>query len=236
MSIPTATVTATPYDVMAVPANPPVMNATISSNVTIPAPQQTAAWTGPVPAPTDLIFRGSKEAEANLPKEFYWTLANSTISADQLHQICAQQVQYCATAGCSDDTDTISQNFCDPANGMATMCTCKKSVARLPQYQWPVQAQDCLSRLQACSDACDNQKRTPVPQRNQCKLACSDQIGSSCGKPEQYGVSYAVTRRGSVPHYGRGSQANPQSAGVRVPVHRLLIAATALGVVAFVSA
>ncbi|WFD44441.1 E1 ubiquitin-activating enzyme [Malassezia psittaci] len=95
-------------------------------------------------------------------------------------------------------------------------------MSRLPQYQWPVQAQDCLLRLQACSDSCNNQRTTPFAQRNTCAQACADQIGSSCGKTEQYGSNYAVKKPGQTPSYLIVDQSNPQSAAFHTSVNLIM--------------
>ena len=138
------------------------------------------------------------------------------------------QTNFCATAGCSDDTDEISHNFCDVSHGMATMCTCKKSLSRLPQYQWPVQSQDCLLRMQRCVDLCNNQRETPFMRRSVCMQSCQDQIGSSCDKTVQYGVSYMVDKPGKLPTYQIVDQSQPQSAGARLYVNLALMSFTAL--------
>jgi len=168
------------------------------------------------------MYRGSQQALENLPT-FYFQIANSsqTDSAKQL--ICDTQTHFCQTAGCSDEEDEISHNFCDVANGMGTMCTCKKSVSRLAQYQWPVQSQDCLLRLQTCIDTCNNRREIPFTQRSECTQACNDQIGSSCSKPEQYGVSYMVTKPGQMPTYKIVDQSQPQSAGAQLRSSVMLV-------------
>ncbi|WFD19225.1 E1 ubiquitin-activating enzyme [Malassezia caprae] len=198
---------------MARPSSLPPPDANITSNVTVPPPTTSASWNGSVPKTFSIMYRGSQQALNNLPA-FYFQIANSsqTVSAKQL--ICDTQIHFCQVAGCSDDDDEISHNFCDLDKGMGTMCTCKKSVSRLAQYQWPVQSQDCLLRLQACIDTCNNQRETPFPQRSECTQACNDQIGSSCSKPEQYGASYMVMKPGQMPTYKIMDQSQPQSAGV----------------------
>lgn len=224
ITVPAGPSTSAAFNVMSAPASLAPSNASISANYSQAPAQATAAWTGPLPALMSQMYRGSNEALNNLPT-FYWTLANASFSHTQLQQICDQQTHFCATSGCSDGDDTISKNFCDVNKGMATMCTCKTSYSRLPQYQWPVQMQDCLFRLQACTDACNNQRATPFTQRGQCSQACADQIGSSCGKVEQYGATYAVQKPGQTPSYHIVSQAEAQSAGARTHANLALVAA-----------
>ena len=234
ISVPEAVSTSAAFDVMNAPSSIAPVDGNITANVSYPAPQATATWNTSLPPLISQMYRGSKEAEAHLP-EFYWTLANTSLSRSDLQMICDMQTHFCATGGCSDGDDEISQNFCDPAKGMATMCTCKKSYSRLPQYQWPVQSQDCLLRLQVCTDTCNNQRATPFAQRGDCRQACADQIGSSCGKTEQYGASYAVRKRGQMPSYHIVSQAEPQSAGFRVQANLALVAAAALATALWVA-
>ncbi|WFD29987.1 hypothetical protein MSPP1_001001 [Malassezia sp. CBS 17886] len=212
VDIPKAPSTSVPFNIMSAPASLGKPNATVSSNVTLPAPAQTASWSGPLPALISQMYRGSNQSLENLPK-LHWNLANSSLSRDQKQNICASQTHFCATAGCEDDSDNVVHNFCDLDKGMATMCACAKSASRLLQYQWPVQSQDCLIRLQTCSDMCNNQRATPFQQRSTCSQACADQIGSSCGKPEQYGVSYMVSKPGALPEYAIKSQADAQKNG-----------------------
>ncbi|WFD00059.1 hypothetical protein MYAM1_002805 [Malassezia yamatoensis] len=221
VSIPSAYSTSSAYNVMSAPASVAATSGNITSNVTSTTAKLTATWNGTLPQLISQMYRGSEEAEANLP-HFYWNLANASLSETQLQMICDSQTKFCATSGCTDNDDQIAHNFCDTSKGMATMCTCSKSASRLPQYQWPVQAQDCLLRLQACSDACNNQRTTPFAQRNACAQACADQIGSSCGKTEQYGSTYAVKKPGQSPSYLIVDQSNPQSAAFHTSVHLVM--------------
>ena len=142
--------------------------------------------------------------------------------------ICEMQVHFCQVSGCSDASDEISHNFCDVNKGMATMCTCKKSLSRLPMFQWPVQSHDCLIRAQTCLDMCNNQRSTPFEQLADCRQACADRIASSCGKPMQYGASYAVSKPGHAPSYLIVDQSQPQSAGTHVRPSVVSISAAAL--------
>ncbi|WFD27105.1 hypothetical protein MNAN1_002101 [Malassezia nana] len=207
----------------------PSADANITSNVTLPSPSETATWNGTVPRGFSIMYRGSQQALDNLPK-FYFQIANSSQTESAKQLICDTQVHFCRTAGCSDDDDEISHNFCDVNNGMGTMCTCKKSMSRLAQYQWPVQSQDCLLRLQACIDTCSNQRETPFSQRSECTKACNDQIGSSCSKPQQYGASYMVTKPGETPNYEIVDQSQAQSAGVQIRFSMLVVTLVPLAV------
>lgn len=229
VTIASALSTSASFNVMAAPTSLPPPDANITSNVTVPSPTASASWNGSVPQAFSIMYRGSQQALDNLPT-FYFQIANSsqTDSAKQL--ICDTQTHFCLTAGCSDDDDEISHNFCDVANGMGTMCTCKKSVSRLAQYQWPVQSQDCLLRLQTCIDTCNNQRETPFSQRSECTQACNDQIGSSCNKPEQYGASYMVMKPGQMPTYKIVDQSQPQSAGAQLRSSVILVTLVPLAV------
>lgn len=220
--------TSVTYDVMAAPSTLPPVNAKISNNVTIPAPAMIVPPSNKsLPQPASNMYRGSAQALANMPK-FYYNIANSTAANDTKAMICELQVQFCATAKCKDVNDTIEHNFCDVKNGMATMCTCKNSRSRLAQYQWPVQSQDCLMRLQHCVDTCNNQRETPFAVRSKCMEGCQDQIGSSCMKPEQYGASYMVSKPGQKPSYHIVDQSQPQNAGARALVNVVLMGGTVL--------
>ncbi|KAI3617536.1 hypothetical protein CBS9595_003445 [Malassezia furfur] len=227
--------TSVAYDVMSAPSSIATANATASSNVTYSPAKSTATWSGALPTLISLMYRGSDEAKAHLPT-FYWTLANASLASSQLDLICQTQTHFCATAGCEDGDDHVEHNFCDTSKGMATMCTCAKSKSRLPQYQWPVQSQDCLLRLQACRDACNNQKATPFAQRNTCTQACADQIGSSCGKTEQYGANYAVSKPGQTPSYLIVDQSAAQGAGARTAANLALVGAVSLAAAAWLGA
>lgn len=232
VTIPVAYSTSVAYNVMSAPSSIATPNATASSNVTYAAAKSTATWSGALPTLISLMYRGSDEAKAHLPT-FYWTLANASLESSQLDLICQTQTHFCATAGCEDGDDHVEHNFCDTSKGMATMCTCAKSKSRLPQYQWPVQSQDCLLRLQACRDACNNQKETPFAQRNSCTQACADQIGSSCGKTEQYGANYAVSKPGQTPSYLIVDQSDAQGAGARTAANLALVSAVSLAAAAW---
>ncbi|PKI82747.1 hypothetical protein MVES1_003672 [Malassezia vespertilionis] len=228
VTIPDPPKTTSAFDVSAAPSSVPDKNMTITSNSTLSPPSAIGSFNGTLPPLISTMYRGSNESLANLPT-MYWTLANGSFSNSDLKRICDNQVHFCDIAGCEDQDDQLHNNFCDTSNGMATMCTCAKSKSRLAQFQWPVQAQDCLFRLQACTDAC-HKRNLPFTQRGQCKQACTDQIGSSCGKPEQYGVSYAVSKRGIAPSYHIGSQREPQSAGFRASANVILVIGTASAV------
>lgn len=211
-------------NVLAKPTSVPPPEGDITSNVTdTTSATATAKWDIPLPPLINEGYRGTDLSRQNLPV-FGWALQNSSLSDDTLNSLCEMQTHFCETSGCSDPDDEISNNFCDVKKGMAVMCTCKKSYSRLNQYEWPVQMQDCLFRLQACLDTCNHVKSTPYTKRDQCTKACGDQIGSSCGKSQQYGASYAVKKRGATPNYAIVDQSQPQSAGSRVQASTLLIA------------
>ena len=214
---------------MAAPSSIASPNVTVKSNVSDPGPAAaTAVWNRPLPALISQNYRGSPISEEQLPK-FYFNIANSSLPNTDFSSLCDQQRKFCATAGCEDDDDQISNNLCDEKNGMAVMCTCKKSRSRLAQFEWPVQLNDCLMRTQQCQDTCNNGRETSFVQRSQCTQACADHIGSSCGKPVQYGANYAVTTPGQRPNYQLVDQSEPRSAGVRVgaPLVRVVLVAAA---------
>ena len=212
------------------------LNLTLSSNVTADTAGNVSKWEGQLPPLMSNMYRGNKDEIQHLPK-LYFNLANSSLSSDNKKVICDLQVQYCQTAGCKNDTDVIEHNFCDLQKGMATMCTCKKSLSRLNQYEWPVQVHDCLIRLQKCIDMCNNKRETNFRQRSDCTNACDAQIGSSCSKPEQYGASYMVSAPGNTPTYQIVDQSKPQNAGTQAyaSVALVLVATLVTGLLAGVS-
>ena len=239
IDIPVGQVTSAAYNVMAAPSSVPSANSTVRSNVSDPGPPAaSAAWGNrPLPALIDQNYRGSPLSEEQLPK-FTFNIANSSVEDSQLATLCDQQRKFCATAGCEDGDDEVSHNLCDEKNGMAVMCTCKKSRSRLAQYEWPVQMNDCLMRVQRCQDTCNNGRKTPFMQRAQCTQACADHIGSSCGKPVQYGVNYAVSKPGQTPNYQLVDQSEPRSADAHLSaplLHVLFVAAAAAYLVSPVS-
>lgn len=229
---------AEPVDVNAVPKNLPQPNGNISSNVTSPTlnANNVVRWGNtPLPPIMSNMFRGSNESVANLPK-FYFNLANSSLPLQSKQLVCDLQVQFCQKAGCAQEEDEIEHNFCDVKKGMATMCKCKKGASRLMLYQWPVQASDCQIRRQTCKDVCNNKRETNFRTRSECIKACDDQIGSSCDKPEQYGVSYMVDAPGQTPKYDIIDQSVAQGAASHVRASATLVVACALAAGVWLSA
>lgn len=211
VDVPEGQVTKSQFDVSAAPSSIPRSAASASSNVTDHKPAVTKVWDRALPSIANHNYRGSQISAEQLP-EFYFNVANASLSETELETMCDQQRRFCQIAGCEDDNDEVYHNWCDPKTGMAVMCTCRHSKSRLAQFEWPVQMNDCLMRVQECHDKCNNGRKTPFMQRSQCTQACADHIGSSCGKPVQYGANYAVINPGDRPNYKIVDQSEPRSA------------------------
>lgn len=224
VDVPEGQVTKSQFDVNAAPSSIPRSVASASSNVTDFKPAVTRVWNRTLPSIINNNYRGSQISAEQLPV-FYFNVANASLSDTDLGTMCDQQRRFCQIAGCEDENDEVYHNWCDPKTGMAVMCTCRHSRSRLAQFEWPVQMNDCLMRVQECHDKCNNGRATPFTQRSQCTQACADHIGSSCGKPEQYGANYAVFKPGEKPNYKIVDQSEPRSVAVRIKPSMYVIVA-----------
>lgn len=185
-------------NVSALPSSLPALNATASSNYTLPS----ATATGVFPTlpslqgqsnPYQIVFANT----AGLPT-YNWNLALNSSSEQSKTALCASQMQFCAKAGCND-TEAKLTNFCE-TKYMGVACSCSKGASRLEQYQWPVMLADCQGRNTACRDACVKPGQS-VADQDKCLDTCAQNYGSTCGKPGQYAANYAVGKEGAKPSY-----------------------------------
>ncbi|GAC72694.1 hypothetical protein PANT_7d00231 [Moesziomyces antarcticus T-34] len=183
-------------DVTRLPASLPPLNATASSNFTLPSATATGTFAS-IPSmvsnPYQIVFADT----SGLPL-YNWNLAMNSSSDASKTALCASQMQFCSTAGCNE-TDAKLTNFCE-TKYMGTACSCSKGASRLEQYQWPVMLADCQGRNTACRDACIKPGQG-VEDQNKCLGVCAQNYGSTCGKPGQYAANYAVGKKGDKPSY-----------------------------------
>lgn len=183
-------------DVSLLPSSVPAIAATPSSNYTLPNATATGSFSA-LPTlqskPYQIVFADT----SGLPS-YNWNLASNSSSDQAKTALCASQMQFCQTAGCTD-TDAKLTNFCE-TKYMGTACSCSKGASRLEQYQWPVMLADCQGRNTACRDACIKPGQG-VADQNNCLANCAQNFGSTCGKPGQYAANYAVRKQGDKPNY-----------------------------------
>lgn len=143
-------------------------------------------------------------------------------------------MQFCAAAGC-DDPDAKLNNFCE-TKYMGVVCSCSKGASRLQQYQWPVMLADCQGRNTACRDACIKPGQG-VADQNKCLDVCSQNFGSTCGKPGQYAANYAVGKKGDKPSYTvvQGGTAQNSALGKNVGKVSVALVATLVSAIVVVA-
>ncbi|KAJ1032589.1 hypothetical protein NDA16_000612 [Ustilago loliicola] len=210
-------------DVSALPPSIPPLTATPSSNYTLPNATTTGTFSS-IPTlrsqPYQIVFADN----SGLPV-YKWNLATNSSSDQSKEALCASQMQFCATAGCNE-TDAKLTNFCE-TKYMGVACSCSKGVSILQQYQWPVMLADCQGRNTACRDACIKPGQG-VADQNKCLDVCSQNFGSTCGKPGQYAANYAVGKKGDKPSYTvvQGGMAQNSALGMNVGKVSVALVAT----------
>lgn len=214
----------TSINVSILPTSVPAINATASSNYTLPSATATGVFpTLPVlqSNPYQIVFADTQ----GLPL-INWNLAMNSSSEQSKEALCTSQMQFCQTAGCNA-TDAKLTNFCE-TKYMGVACSCSKGASRLEQYQWPVMLADCQGRNTACRDACIKPGQS-VGDQNKCLGVCEENFGSTCGKPGQYAANYAVGKEGNKPSYTvvQGGTAQNGALG-RAGVARVTVGAVAV--------
>ena len=202
----------TTIDVSSLPASVAAFNATVSSNFTLPSATATATWAA---LPSNMVSNPYQMVLADtsgLP-EYEWTLAAPSVPIKNKEAVCAQQIDFCAKAGCVEP-DAKLTNFCETEH-MGTACSCSKGASRLQQYHWPVMLADCRGRNTACHDACTKPNQGTAG-TNDCKNACDRNFGNNCGTPGQYAANYAVSKKGQKPDYAviQGGDAGNSATGM----------------------
>ncbi|KAJ9477641.1 hypothetical protein PHBOTO_001214 [Pseudozyma hubeiensis] len=208
-------------DVTSLPSSVPAINATASSNYTLPNPTATGTFAS-IPTlqsnPYQIVFANTD----GLPTFNFNLALNNTEQVNSA--LCASQMQFCATAGCNT-TDAKLTNFCE-TKYMGVACSCSKGASRLEQYQWPIMLADCQGRNIACRDACIKPGQS-VEAQNTCLGVCTQNYGSSCGKPGQYAANYAVSKEGNKPSYTVVQGGTAQNAAIRAGVGMVGVMAVA---------
>ena len=183
-------------DVSLLPSSVPAIASTASSNFTLPNATATGTFVS-MPTlqskPYQIVFAD----HSGLPL-YNWNLAANSSSEQSKTALCASQMHFCETAGCTDP-DAKLTNFCE-TQYMGVACSCSKGASRLEQYQWPVMLADCQGRNTACRDACIKPGQG-IEDQNKCLGICADNFGSTCGLPGQYAANYAVRKEGQKPNY-----------------------------------
>ncbi|GAC97188.1 hypothetical protein PHSY_004773 [Pseudozyma hubeiensis SY62] len=208
-------------DVTSLPSSVPAINATASSNYTLPSLTATGTFAS-IPTlrsnPYQIVFANTD----GLPP-INWNLAMN--NSDQVKSaLCTSQMQFCNTAGCNT-TDAKLTNFCE-TKYMGVACSCSKGASRLEQYQWPVMLADCQGRNIACRDACIKPGQN-VEAQNKCLDVCAQNYGSTCGKPGQYAANYAVSKEGNKPSYTVVQGGTAQNGALRAGVGMVGVMAVA---------
>ena len=103
----------------------------------------------------------------------------------------------------------------------------------MEQYQWPVMLADCQGRNTACRDACIKPGQG-VEDQNKCLNVCSQNFGSTCGKPGQYAANYAVRKEGEKPSYVIVQGGNAQNSAKGVMAGKISAVVVALAASALV--
>ncbi|KAN0060620.1 hypothetical protein ACQY0O_007278 [Thecaphora frezii] len=192
----------TTIDVSALPNSLPASNRTVSSNFTLPSATATATFPS-LPTLNSLPYQFVVTDPSGLPR---FTYNLTSLEQRTKEALCAQQIDFCAKAGCEQEDDGKKKggevkliNFCE-TKYMGVACRCSRGAARLQQYSWPVMLADCRGRNTACIDACQK-PNAATADKNQCFQACRDNFETNCGRPGQMAADYSVRKEGQKPSY-----------------------------------